>query len=226
MKRKTCVVVFIVSLVVTAPTTRADSYSTFQTSRYYSANKRFFVKVTPDKRATLYRRGRHARRVWTSTLPALPRKLLVANDGSRVAMVDFYYGNNHKLEAPVVLMLAEKGEELVRYSLREVAELSRVTQTTSMSYWFEGVKFTAGGQYLVIDTLVAKHERSKCGNLVEFTEEEMERMREYCEATVPYEQLSFSLATGALVSRRKVVQGERIPEYAPLNNDLNQTRNE
>jgi hypothetical protein len=226
MKNKICVVVFIVvSSVVTAPTARADSYSTFQTTRYYSANKRFFVEVTPDKRATLYRRGRPARRVWTRTLPELPRKLFVANDGGRVAMIDFYYGNNHKPEASVVLILAEKGEELARHSLREVAELSRVTQTTSMSYWVKGVKFAAGGQHLVIDTIVAKHERSKCGNLVEFTQEEMKRMREYCEATMPYEQLRFSLATGALVSRRKVAQGERIPKYAPPDNGMQRMRN-
>lgn len=226
MKNRIYLLAFIVvSAIVVAPISRADLYSTFQTTRYYSANKWFFVKVTPDKRATLYRRDRPARRVWTSTLPELPRKLLVANDGSRVAMIDFYYGNNHKPEAPVVLILAEKGEELARYSLREVTELSRVTQTTSMSYWFKGAKFEAGGQYLVIDTIVAKHDRSKCSNLVEFTEEEMERMREYCEATVPYEQLQFSLETGALVSRRKVTGGERSFGHAPPNNAMQPTAN-
>ena len=81
-----CSVVFVQGIC-------ADTYSTFQTTRYYSANRRYLVIVTEKKRATLYRKGRKLQRVWSRTLSALPQKLFVTTDGKRVVMVDRYYGN-------------------------------------------------------------------------------------------------------------------------------------
>lgn len=201
MKLKICFVLIVISLIL-ATNVRADTYSTFQTKRFYSANRRYFVEVTEKKRATLYRNGRRFRRVWTLILPELPGKLLVTDDGNRVAMVDFYYGNNHDPNAPVVIIFGGDGKEIARHLLKDVADLSRTTATTSMSYWYRDVKLTQGERSLVIDTIVAKYERSKCGNVK--SAEEVEKMWEICMATVPSEKLSFDLATGKLLTRENV----------------------
>jgi len=42
----------------------ADQYSTFRATRFYFANRRYFVEVRENKRAALYRDGRIARRIW------------------------------------------------------------------------------------------------------------------------------------------------------------------
>ncbi len=131
MKVKICFALIVTSFMLAA-SVRADTYSTFQTKRFYSANRRYFVEVTEKKRATLYRNGRHFQRVWTHILLELPGELLVTNDGSRVAMVDFYYGNNHEPNAPVVIIFGDGGKEIARYLLKDVADLSRTTATTSM----------------------------------------------------------------------------------------------
>lgn len=112
-----------VILFILAANVRADTYSTFQTKRFYSANRHYFVEVTEKKRATLYRNGRHFRWVWTRILPELPRELLVTDDGSRVALVDFYYGNNHDPNAPVVVIFGDGGKEMARYLLKDVADV-------------------------------------------------------------------------------------------------------
>jgi hypothetical protein len=188
----------IISLIL-AVSARADTYSTFETKRFYSANRRYFVEVNEKKRATLYLNSRRVQRAWTRILPELPRELLVTNDGSRVAMVDFYYGNNHLPDAPVVMIFGEGGREIARYPLKEVANLSRTTATTSMSYWYHDVKLMQSERLLVIETIVAKHDRSKCGNVN--SPEEVEKKSEICMATAPYEKLSFDMANGKLSSR-------------------------
>lgn len=190
--------VTIISLIV-AVSVRADTYNTFQKKRFYSANRRYFVEVNEKKRATLYRNSRRVQRAWTRILPELPRELLVTNDGSRVAMIDFYYGNNHVPEAPVVIIFGEGGKEIARYPLKELADLSRTVATTSMSYWYHDVKLMQSERLLVIETIVAKHDRSKCGNVN--SPREAERMSEICMATAPYEKLSFDMANGKLSSR-------------------------
>lgn len=201
MKLQVIIALPVVALVLAA-VAHADTYSTFQTKRYYSANRRYFVEVTEKKRATLYRNGQHFRRVWTRTLPELPRELLVTSDGSRVATVDFYYGNNSDPNAPVVAILGGGGREIARHLLKDVADLSRTTATTSMSYWYRDAKFGPDERLLVIDTVVAKYERSKCHNIS--SPEEAEKMTEICMATAPYQRLSFGMATGELSSRENI----------------------
>ena len=201
MKLKICFAITVLSFSL-APNVHADTYSTFQTKRFYSANRRYFVEVTGKERATLYHNGRNSRRVWTRTLPELPRELRVTDEGSRVAMIDFYYGNNHDPNAPVIVIFGGGGKEMARYLLKDVADLSRTTATTSMSYWYQDVKLMEGGRFLVIDTIVAKYERSKCGNIK--SPDEAEKMWEICMATAPYEKLRFDMATGKLSSRENI----------------------
>ncbi|MBA4184372.1 MAG: hypothetical protein H0X49_10210, partial [Acidobacteria bacterium] len=100
---------------------RADSYSTFQTTRFYSANRRFVVVVNENKRATLYRNGRKLHRVWRETLTDLPNQLFVADDGKRVAIVDRYYGNNGSSSLPVVIFLDENGKRFSTHLLGDLA---------------------------------------------------------------------------------------------------------
>jgi hypothetical protein len=201
MKLKTSIILVLTSLIL-AGNILADSYSTFQTKRFYSANRNYFVEVNGRKRASLYRNGRVVRHVWTRTLPELPRELLVTNDGSGVAMIDFYYGNNHDPNAPVVVILGDAGKEVARYLLKAVADLSRTTATTSMAYWYGDARLSRDEHSLLIETVVAKYDRSKCGNIS--LPDEADKMWEFCMATVPHEHLLFEMATGRLVSRENV----------------------
>src|SRR2546422_9183334 len=91
MKFKICCV--LIASLILASNALADTYSTFQTTRFYSTNRRYLVEVDAKKRATLYRNGRYFQRIWTRILPELPRELFIANDGTGMAIVDFYYGN-------------------------------------------------------------------------------------------------------------------------------------
>ncbi|MBA2525631.1 MAG: hypothetical protein H0V18_07600 [Pyrinomonadaceae bacterium] len=172
-----------IMLLTLAVNVRADTYSTFQKKRFYSASRRYFVEVNEKKRVTLYRNNRLGQRKWTRILPELPRELLVTNDGSRVALIDFYYGNNHVPDAPVVIIFGEGGKEIARYPLKEVADLSRTTATTSMSYWYHDVKLMQSERLLVIETIVAKHDRSRCGAVG--SRKDAEKMSEICGATAP-----------------------------------------
>ncbi len=201
MKFRYALFTIVLSILVTGNAV-ADSYSTFQTTRYYSANRQYFIEVTEKKRATLYRNGHQARRLWSHILPELPRELLVANNGSGAAMVDFYYGNNHDPNAPVIVVFGVKGSELARYLLKDVADLSRTPMTTSMAYWYGDAKLITDDRSLIVQTLVSKYDRSKCGNIK--SPDEAEKMWEICMATVPHENLVFDMATGRLVSRESV----------------------
>ena len=116
-------------------------------------------------------------------------------------MVDFYYGNNCVADAPVVVLFGHGGKELSRYLLKDMADLSRTTATTSMCYWYGNAKLISEHS-LMIQTIVAKHERSKCGNIN--SPDEADKMWEICMATKPYQVLSFDMTNGSLVSRENV----------------------
>lgn len=201
MNVKTHLVSTVLLLVLTGNAI-ADTYSTFQTKRFYSANRRYFIEVTEKKHATLYRNGRQFRRIWTRILPELPRELFVLNNGSGVAMVDFYYGNNSNPKAPVVIVFGVDGSELARYLLKDVADLSRTPATTSMSDWYRDAKLATDEHALIIQTSIAKYDRSKCGNIN--SPDEADKMWKICIATVPHENLVFNMATGRLISRENV----------------------
>ena len=192
----------VVALIILVGSAFGDSYSTFRTKRFYSPNRRYFVEVRENKRAILYRNGRHLRRLWTRALPELPRELMVANDGNAIAAIDFYYGNNCEPGAPVIMLFGRGGKQLSRYLLKDMADLSRTPATTSMCYWYGDAKLAPDGQALIVQTTVAKHDRSKCGNIS--SPDEAEKMWEICMATTPYQNLVFDLANGSLVSRTNV----------------------
>jgi hypothetical protein len=192
--RKTIFLTLALLLIVTS--TRADTYSTFVRTEYYSANREFFVVVTEKQLATMYRvESRGPRRLWTHVLPQLPGRLLVTNDGSRVALIDRYYGNGHNPNTPAVLWFNEKGNEIARHTLADVADLSRVIETTSASHWYSKVTFTPDESALVIDTIVAKRDRATCSHVNSAAE------ADECGRSKPHEQLRFETASGKLVSR-------------------------
>jgi len=201
MRRVIIILGFMVALGILPFTgaMRADQYNTFRATRYYSTSREYFVQVTPKRRATLYRSGRRPRRMWTRTLVALPGRLLVTNDGSRVAIIDRYYGNASDPDMPVVTLLDQTGEQIAKYLLSEVANLSRVIKTTSQAQWYRNAKLTQDERFLVIDTVIAKRDPATCGSVS--SPEEAEE----CSRSVPYEQLRFSTASGKLTSRIRMV---------------------
>ena len=194
LKRHAALIVLLCS-VAFVPSICADTYSTFQTSRYYSANRRYLVIVTEKKRATLYRNGRRLRPVWSLTLPELPQKLFVTNDGKRVAIVDRYYGNGGSPETPVVVILGENGAQIVSHRLGNVANLKRVMQTISSAHWYKQAQLAPGDEILIIETHVTKRDWDECHRNTR--SEEMAK----CWETVPYQQLRFALSSGELIEK-------------------------
>jgi hypothetical protein len=176
----------------------ADSYGTFQTTRYYSANQQYFVEVNEKQLETLYKNAPRPKRLWSHSLSQLPRDLLVMNDGSRFVIIDSYYGNNHDPKAPVIFTY-EKGNEMSRYSLGEVANLSRVAMTTSQAYWFGGAWFGSDARVLIVQTIVTRIDWGTC---LKITSPDQDWMR--CSEPKPYEQLRFDLNTGKLRERTKL----------------------
>jgi len=75
----------------------------------------------------------------------LPDRLLVANDGRRVALIDRYYGNAKDPNMPAVIMFNETGTEIARYRFADVANLRRALTTTSSAHWYSTVAFTSDG---------------------------------------------------------------------------------
>lgn len=193
--KKYAALLVLLCSVVFVPSICADTYSAFQPTRYYSANRRYFVTVTERKRATLYRNGRRLRRVWSRTLSELPQQLFVTNDGKRVAIVDRYYGNGGSPETPVVVVLGEDGNQISSHRLGDVANLKRVMQTVSAAHWYRGARLDPGGEILIIETHVTKRDWDECHRSTR--PDELDK----CWETVPYQQLRFALSSGELIER-------------------------
>ena len=170
----------------------ADTYSTFTTKRFFSAKKSYFVEVLPDKRATLYANESRENKIWSSKLPHLPARMFVSNDGTRVVAVDFYYGDGNSPSSNVLLFFDERGHQTASYALGQVANLARADQTTSGTHWLYGAFFTPDEKNFVLETLVRRCEPKTPADY------------DHCFRTDPYEELSFSLATGELVSRTDI----------------------
>ncbi|HEX9928796.1 MAG TPA: hypothetical protein VGB02_09700 [Pyrinomonadaceae bacterium] len=178
---------------------RADTYSTFKTTRYYSANRRFFVVVNENKRAALYRNGRKLHKIWRGTLAYLPSQLLITDNGNRVVIVDRYYGNNGAGSLPVVIFLDEKGKPVASHKLGDVANLKRVLFTTSTAHWLKEFRLLSKGEILLIETIISKYDNNLCKQVI--SAEEAEK----CSESIPFEELHFALATGELVKRKRLV---------------------
>jgi tetratricopeptide (TPR) repeat protein len=191
------VLILITVILVLSPITRADTYSTFKTTRFYSADGRYFVEVTPNKRGTLYANGRSLERRWSRTLPELPARLFLTNDGTRVVMVDYYYGNNGTASANVVIIFDEAGNQIAAHPLAAVANISRVLQTTSSAHWYYGALFTPDQTTFIVETVVRTCDPP---NTSIQSQKDLDAF-DKCMRAEPYEELHFSLATGALTSR-------------------------
>lgn len=182
----------VICLLACTTDVHADTYSKFRTTRYYSANKQFSLKVAGNKRATLYRGGR---RVWSRYLPQLPGNVLVTNDGSRVIIIDHYYGNGNTPSATVLRFLNERGAQLAGYTLAELTDLSRVLKTTSTAHWSSGARFTPDEKHLIIETIIAKYDPATFRRLLD-----SEKAVDWMES-LPYERLVFQTLTGKLTER-------------------------
>ena len=193
---------FLILLCLTAiaPSVCADTYATFVKTRYYSANRAYFVEVNEQKRATLYRNGRKLARVWVQKLEALPGMLLVTNDGKRTVIIDRYGGNESKPEMPVVMFLDENGKQIASHKLGDVADLKNVLTTISAAHWIKDYNLSTDQQSLVIESQVLSIPWPDCKDRVK--PEDIGK----CWESVPYQQLKFALATGELVERVDVAK--------------------
>jgi len=200
---------------------RADTYATFQTARFYSSTRRFFVRVTPDRRATLYRLGGRAWQVWRRKLATLPAHVLVSNDGHRVVLIDIQYGNGRDPDARVVTILGDRGNEIASYTLHEVANLKLVLQTISDAHWYYGASFSADSKELTIETAVRRC--SPPTHSIRSLQEA--RAAQECDQAVPYERIVFSAATGAIIARANV-EDEHLDAEARLRHDIQLRRAE
>lgn len=178
---------------------RADSYIAFETKRFFSANAEFYVEVRPDKRATLYRTEPRREQIWTTVLPVLPARLFVSKDGKRVVIIDHYYGNDRKASAKVILFFNETGKQIAGHELADVAALSRVLHTISSAHWYYGALFSADEQTLIVETV-----RRRCELPTTIRTPEDSAKAEQCWHSDPYEELRFSMANGALISRADI----------------------
>lgn len=194
------VLILITLILVLAPITLADTHSTFQTTRFYSANGRYFVEVTPNKRGTLYANTRSLERRWSRTLPELPSRLFITNDGTRVVMVDYCYGNSGTASANVVIFFDEAGNQIAAHPLAKVANISRVLQTTSSAHWYYGALFSPDQTTFIVETIVRT-----CAppNATIQAQKDLDAF-DKCMRAQPYEELRFSMATGALSSRLNI----------------------
>jgi hypothetical protein len=193
---------FLILLCVAAivPIVFADTYATFTKTRYYSADRSYFVEVVEDKRATLYRNGKKLKRVWALKLEELPGQLFVTNDGKRTIIVDRYYGNESRPERAVVVFLDEHGKQIASHRLGDVADLKNVLTTISAAHWIRDVNLSKDQQNLVIESQVLSIPWPDCKDRMK--PEEIGK----CWESVPYQQLKFALATGELVERLDVAK--------------------
>lgn len=179
---------------------KADTYSTFETTKYYSANRRFFVKVTPNKKAVLYKNGK---KVWTKFFSELPRFLLITNDGRRLVMIENYYGNNNEAKKEVVIFFDENGNRLSGFALEDLANFHQVLQTTSGFDWLGKYELNQEGQLLIKTVILSCPLLEKVSN-----DKDMKKVDE-CIKPKLKEKIVFSVADGTLISRTEIEASEK-----------------
>ena len=178
---------------------KADTYSTFETTDYFSANRRYSLNLTPEKTATFYKIGAVKQKIWSAKLPHLPSRLFISNDGTRIVMVDHYYGNNGS-ENKIIVFLNKNGKEIRSYLLAELADLKRVLRKTSSSDWYYGAFFRPEHNEFVVETVVRKCEGPN-GNISSVAGLQLARD---CFQSTPFEEIVFSTETGTLLSRSSI----------------------
>ena len=179
-------------ILFTSIIAHADTYATFTTKRFFSPDNRYVVEVLPDKRATLYVKQRRLQKVWSRTLPELPGRLFISNDGTRVVVVDSYYGNGGSASANVIVFLDEAGNQVASHALGQIANLKGVLHTTSAAHWYYGAFFTPDEKQFVVETLINRcHPKTPDA-------------AENCWKSDPFEEIRFSTVSGALISRADI----------------------
>ena len=201
MKKKYLYLLVITISLVFVSVVKADTDNKFVTTKYFSKNRKFYVIVTPDKKATL-RNGR--KNIWTRLFPDLPGKLLVSDDGKRVIMIENYYGNNNDRKKEVLIFFDEKGNKLKSYDLESLADFNNVLHTNSGSHWLKNYEVDEAENELIINTVVIScpliEKNSKIVDLKKIDE---------CKKPKPNETIKFSLSDGKLLSRTKTETVEK-----------------
>jgi len=200
MKKYLCLLITGVYLIFSS-VIQADTYSKFVTTDYYSQNRKFFVQVTPDKKAILFKDGK---RIWTQPLPELPMKLLVTNDGKRVVMIENYYGNNRNPKKEVIIFFDENGIKLSSQTLESVADLKRVLHTISSSHWLKNYELNQIQNKIVVDTVILT-----CPLIERVSNEEELKKVDECMKEKPNEKIVFSLDDGKILSRSQIETAEK-----------------
>ncbi len=190
-----------ISAFLLGSSVKADTYNTFETSNYYSANRKVFVKVTPNKKAVLYKNGR---KVWAKVLPELPMNLLVKNDGKRVVMIENYYGNQNERKKEVVIFFDENGNRLSGFDLGSLADYQNVLHTISNADWLDKYEFNQEENQLIVDTVVLS-----CPLLEKVPNDEDMKKVDECIKPKPKENITFSLIDGTLISRTEIEANEK-----------------
>ena len=201
MKKKCLYLIIITISLVFVSVVKADTYSKFVTTKYFSKNRAFYVIVTPDKKATLYK-GKT--KIWTILLPELPGKMLVSNDGNRAIMMENYYGNNNDRKKEVLIFFGENGDKITSYDLETLADFNNVLHTNSGSHWLENYEIDEETNELIINTIVLS-----CP-LVEKNDKKVDLKKvAKCKKPKPNEVITFSLSDGKLLSRTKIETMEK-----------------
>jgi len=202
MLEKKCFYLLIITvLFVFGSVVKADTYSKFETTNYYSKNREFFVIVTPDKKAVLYKGNK---KIWTQTLPELPQSLLVTNDGKRVVMIENYYGNSREPKKEVINFFGENGNKLSSYNLENLADLENILHTISSSHWLDKYEMNQEKNEVVIETFVLT-----CPLIGNVSNEEDLKKVDECRKPKPKERIVFSVVNGSLLSRTKIETTEK-----------------
>ena len=201
MKKKFYYFPIIIIFLVLATVAQAERDDKFQTTKYFSKNRAFYVIVTPDKKATLYK-GKT--KIWTIVLPELPGKMLVSNDGNRVIMMENYYGNNNDRKKEVLIFFGETGNKILSYDLESLADFNNVLHTNAGSLWLENYELDEEKNNLIINTIVLS-----CP-LIENASKKVDLKRvNKCRKPKPNEKIIFSIVDGVLLSRTKIESAKK-----------------
>jgi hypothetical protein len=154
------------------------------------------LEVDHKARASLFKRNvGKSQQIWKTTLSALPASAVVTDDGKRVILFDYYYGNKGYAKGAAITFLDEQGRFLAMHKLADVADLTKVLVTTSTAVWLDHFKLSADRQSLEVYTLARKREGKDCLHVNSAKE------ADDCSDSKPYELLKFSVNDGGLVSR-------------------------
>ncbi len=175
---------------------KADTFSKFQTTEYFSKNRNYVIKVTPDKKAVLKNKNKI---IWKKSLSELPETLLITDDGKRTIMIENYYGNNGDRKKEVLIFFDEKGNKLSSFVLEDLADFENILHTTSGSHWLGKYEFNEDNSELIVESVALT-----CPLPNGIKSEEDRKKIDECRKFKQNENFVFTIATGTLLSRTKI----------------------